>query len=119
MATEATTAGLGSPAPDFLLPGACGQFWSRGDAAGPSGLVVMFICNHCPYVQAILDRIRDREGLGVGETTADGRVSLLMARCLGSCGLAPAGVFDGEVAGRLDPQQVLDRIGRWRHDDPA
>ena len=57
MATEAVTAELGTLAPDFFLPGACGQYWSRGDVAGPHGLLVMFICNHCPYVQAILDRI--------------------------------------------------------------
>jgi len=69
--------------------------------------------------QAILTGIRDREGIAAGETTTDGKVSLLVARCLGSCGLAPAGVFDGEVTGRLNPAEVLDRIGRWRHDDPA
>lgn len=69
--------------------------------------------------KAILDGICDRMGIGVGETTTDGKVSLLVARCLGSCGLAPAGVFDGEVAGRLNPQEVLDRIGRWHDDDPA
>ena len=37
-----------------------------------------------------------------GETTADGKVSLLTARCLGSCGLAPAVVYDQEVAGKGD-----------------
>ncbi len=57
MATEAAEAELGTYAPDFLLPGACGQTWSRDAALGPNGLLVMFICNHCPYVQAVLDRI--------------------------------------------------------------
>ena len=57
-------------------------------------------------------------GIGAGETTADGKVSLLVARCLGSCGLAPAGVFDGEVTGKLSPENVLEKIGRWRTDDP-
>jgi len=70
MATQAVEAGLGSHAPDFALPGACGQTWSRADALGANGLVVMFICNHCPYVQAVLDRIvrdtRDLQALGVG-----------------------------------------------------
>lgn len=70
MATEAASAELGTRAPDFLLPGACGQYWSPGDAAGRNGLVVAFICNHCPYVQAILDRIvRDAlelQSLGYG-----------------------------------------------------
>lgn len=63
---------------------------------------------------AILGGIRQKVGIGSGETTPDGKVSLLVARCLGSCGLAPAGVFDGAVEGKLDPATVLDRIGGWR-----
>jgi bidirectional [NiFe] hydrogenase diaphorase subunit len=61
----------------------------------------------------ILGTIREKVGIGTGETTPDGKVSLLVARCLGSCGLAPAGVFDGEVAGKLSPGSVLEKIGRW------
>jgi bidirectional [NiFe] hydrogenase diaphorase subunit len=52
-----------------------------------------------------------------GETTADGAMSLLTARCLGSCGLAPAVVFDGEVAGKITEAQVLDRIRGWTNHD--
>lgn len=66
----------------------------------------------------IVGNIRDKVGIAAGETTEDGKVSLLVARCLGSCGLAPAGVFDGEVVGKLNPEAVLDRIGRWRNHDP-
>lgn len=61
----------------------------------------------------ILDDIKEKVGIGAGETTADGKVSLLIARCLGSCGLAPAGVFDGEVAGKQTAESVLEKIGRW------
>ncbi|MGE5239485.1 MAG: bidirectional hydrogenase complex protein HoxE [Chloroflexota bacterium] len=61
----------------------------------------------------ILEGIKGRLGVNPGETTADGKVSLVTARCLGSCGLAPAVVFDGEVAGKLDPPSVMERIGRW------
>lgn len=66
---------------------------------------------------AILDDIQARFKLHPGETTADGRVSLLTARCLGSCGLAPAAVFDGEVSGKLNPSAVLERIRRWTDHD--
>jgi peroxiredoxin len=70
MATEAAAAELGSQAPGFALPGACGQTWSRDGALGANGLLVMFICNHCPYVQAVFDRIvrdaRELQALGVG-----------------------------------------------------
>lgn len=65
----------------------------------------------------ILEGIKDTHDIGPGETTPDGRVSVLTARCLGSCGLAPAVVFDGEVAGRLNAKAVLERIGRWTGHD--
>ncbi|MFZ7127244.1 MAG: bidirectional hydrogenase complex protein HoxE [Desulfobacterales bacterium] len=68
----------------------------------------------------ILESIQEAHGIAPGETTPDNRLSLVTARCLGSCGLAPAGVFDGEVAGKLKPGTVLEKLGRWtRHDDDA
>lgn len=69
---------------------------------------------------AILEDIHRQVAIRPGETTSDGKVSLLLARCLGSCGLAPAAVFDREVVGRLDSAAVLARIGRWTgHDTDA
>lgn len=60
----------GDTAPDFALPGIDGRTWRYADAAGPNGLVVMFICNHCPYVSGAIERIvRDARALreiGVG-----------------------------------------------------
>jgi len=54
---------------DFSLPGVDGKAWNLADCAGEKGLLVMFICNHCPYVKAIRDRIvrdtRDLKVLGV------------------------------------------------------
>lgn len=47
------------------------------------------------------------------ETTADNKVSLVIARCLGACGIAPAGVFDGKVAGNLTPTKIEQQIGEW------
>jgi bidirectional [NiFe] hydrogenase diaphorase subunit len=66
---------------------------------------------------AIMAAVKESAGIQPGETTPDGKLSLLSARCLGSCGLAPAVVFDGEVAGRLTVPEVLGRIQGWiRHD---
>ena len=48
---------FGLPAPDFRLAGVDGRHWSLAECRGEKGLLVMFICNHCPYVKAILDRI--------------------------------------------------------------
>ncbi len=45
------------PAVDFDLPGVDGRNWNLQDCAGEKGLLVMFICNHCPYVKSIRDRI--------------------------------------------------------------
>ena len=45
------------PAIDFTLPGVDGNSWSLADCAGENGLLVMFICNHCPYVKSIRERI--------------------------------------------------------------
>lgn len=52
------------PAIDFELPGTDGKIWTLEDCRGENGLLVMFICNHCPYVKAILDRlVRDTNEL--------------------------------------------------------
>ena len=61
---------LGWPAAHFDLPGIDGRRHTPESARGPKGLLVMFICNHCPYVRAIADKIvRDTDdlaALGIG-----------------------------------------------------
>jgi bidirectional [NiFe] hydrogenase diaphorase subunit len=61
----------------------------------------------------LLSAVHDRWGVGPGETTHDGKLSLITARCLGSCGLAPAAVLDGEVAAKVTPAGLLDKVGQW------
>lgn len=56
-AMETPEAAVGSLAPDFKLPGVDGKEHSLASIKGPKGLLVVFICNHCPYVKAQLDRI--------------------------------------------------------------
>ncbi|MCW5641342.1 MAG: redoxin domain-containing protein [Rhodoferax sp.] len=46
-------------APDFRLPATDGSTVARDTVRGPHGLLVMFLCNHCPYVQAVIDRLND------------------------------------------------------------
>ena len=66
---ETPVCDFGKPAIDFSLPGVDGKTWSLQDCRGENGLLVMFICNHCPYVKAIRDRIvrdaRELKALGV------------------------------------------------------
>jgi peroxiredoxin len=67
--TETPAARFGTTAPDFRLPDPDGKLWTLADCRGPRGTLVMFICNHCPYVQAALERIvrdcRELRALGV------------------------------------------------------
>jgi peroxiredoxin len=68
--TETPVCVFDRPAPDFRLPGVDGRTYSLKDVRGPNGLLVMFICNHCPYVQAVRERIvrdvKDLGALGIG-----------------------------------------------------
>jgi peroxiredoxin len=57
MATTASTAGLGTAAPPFTLPATDGKTYALADVAGSKGTVIIFICNHCPYVKAVIDRL--------------------------------------------------------------
>ena len=70
MAMQTPICDFGAPAPDFALPGVDGRIWTRDDCRGERGLLVMFICNHCPYVQAVRERIirdvRALQVLGIG-----------------------------------------------------
>lgn len=63
---------------------------------------------------ALLEAIETNYGIKQGETTPDGEISVLTARCLGSCGLAPAAVFDGQVGGNLEPSAISERIERLK-----
>lgn len=60
---------FGWKAPDFKLLGVDGKYWTLADAQGECGTLVMFICNHCPYVKAIRERLvsdlRELKGFGV------------------------------------------------------
>jgi peroxiredoxin len=61
---------LGMTAPTFSLPATDGRTYRFDDVAGPKGTVVVFICNHCPYVKAVIDRMaadaRELKKEGVG-----------------------------------------------------
>ena len=57
MAAFPPPAALGTQAPDFRLPATDGKTYTLQDVAGPEGTVIVFICNHCPYVKAVIDRL--------------------------------------------------------------
>lgn len=69
VSTPTPVCDFGWPAADFSLPGVDGATHTLESCRGPRGLLVMFICNHCPYVQAVLPRLlrdaRELAPLGV------------------------------------------------------
>ena len=83
----------------------------------PKGKHVCVVCmGTACYIRGAKNILTDVEQTAKtrqGETSADGKISLLTARCLGSCGLAPNAVFDGEVAGKLTPSDVNKRVQEW------
>ncbi|MCA9960616.1 MAG: bidirectional hydrogenase complex protein HoxE [Anaerolineales bacterium] len=65
----------------------------------------------------LLDKMAETYDIAPGETTADGELSLMTARCVGSCGLAPVAVLDGEVVGKLTPESLQAKLQQWRKSD--
>ena len=70
MAATTPICDFGWKAVDFELEGIDGRRYSLEDVRGPNGTLVMFICNHCPYVKSVISRIvrdvGDLQGLGIG-----------------------------------------------------
>ena len=59
---------------------------------------------------ALVERLQEHYDINPGETTEDDRLSLLTARCVGACGLAPAIVIDGDVLGKLDSESLISKL---------
>ncbi len=61
----------------------------------------------------ILAAVQERTHIAAGETTPDNKLSLLTARCIGACGIAPAVVYDGKVAPKQTPAEALRHLNEW------
>src|SRR5689334_16207777 len=61
----------------------------------------------------VLAAVEEKAGIKAGETTPDNQLSLLTARCIGACGIAPAAVYDGTVTPRQTPESVLKHVKGW------
>jgi bidirectional [NiFe] hydrogenase diaphorase subunit len=88
----------------------------------PRGKHTCVVCTGtaCYVVGAdrLLAAIEGSLGTVAGKTTADGQVSITTARCLGTCGLAPVAVYDGEVASHQIPASALERMKGWTRGGP-
>jgi len=61
----------------------------------------------------VISAVQENLRIKSGETTADNKVSLLTARCIGACGIAPAVVYDGTVTPRATPDSAVEQIKKW------
>ena len=80
----------------------------------PQGAHTCVVCTGTAcYIKGsgeLLDGIENEYSVGPGQTTSDNMLSVLSARCLGACGLAPAAVVDGKILGNLSAQELLYEI---------
>jgi bidirectional [NiFe] hydrogenase diaphorase subunit len=87
----------------------------------PLGEHVFSLCTGTAcYVKGsgeVLDFMKAEYDLEPGQTTQDGKLTFMAARCVGACGLAPVMILDGEVVGRLSPDQMKERIREWMSHD--
>ena len=90
------------------------HFFSLKPAGEHTCVVCMGTACYVKGAAAILSAVEQQLGVKAGETTTDGSVSLVTARCLGSCGVAPALVFDNDVAGKSTTTSALAKLAGWR-----
>ncbi len=83
----------------------------------PKGAHTCVVCmGTACYVKGadkLMAAIQEHAKIQPGQTTPDNQLSLLTARCIGACGIAPAVVYDNTVTPRQTPQSVLDQIRQW------
>ena len=88
---NASICDFGWAAPEFNLPATDGKNYTLNNIRGDNGTMIMFICNHCPYVIAIVDRMvrdaKELQGLGIG----------FAAICANDARTHPADSFDNMV----------------------
>jgi bidirectional [NiFe] hydrogenase diaphorase subunit len=86
----------------------------------PKGKHTCIVCTGTAcYVQGagrLLAAVEEAAAVTAGETTPDGQISLMTARCVGTCGLALVVCYDGEVAGNQDPEAAKNHVKGWIRD---
>jgi bidirectional [NiFe] hydrogenase diaphorase subunit len=86
------------------------HFFSLKPQGDHSCIVCMGTACYVKRAAEIVASLQAEFGIQAGQTTPDNKLSLATARCLGSCGLAPVIVLDGEVLARETPESMLARV---------
>lgn len=88
------------------------HFFSLKPQGEHSCIVCMGTACYVKQAAQIVAALRAEFGIEPGQTTLDNQLSIASARCLGSCGLAPVLVLDGEVVGRATPEIVIAQVSK-------
>jgi NADH-quinone oxidoreductase subunit E len=87
----------------------------------PLGRHVIRFCESAPcHVMGgrqVIQAIQDKLGLEPGETSRDGKWSLLMTSCLGVCGVGPVILVDDDIYGNVTPRRIPEILARYQDDD--
>jgi NADH-quinone oxidoreductase subunit E len=83
----------------------------------PVGRHVILVCDSVTCwimgYEELMDHLKTSLGVNFGETTADGRFTILPIQCLGSCDQAPAVMIDDELYGNLDPAKLDEILAKY------
>ena len=83
----------------------------------PPGKHTLTICTGTAcYIKGtdkLLAAAKQHLSIGEGQTTPDGQISLMTARCVGACGRAPVVLADGELQGQVTREQMIEQLERW------
>src|SRR5581483_7708427 len=90
------------------------HFFTLKPAGEHTCVVCMGTACYIKGAPQLLETLERELGVTPGQTTQDGKVSVLTARCLGSCGLAPAVVYDHEVSGKVTAAGMREQLGKWK-----
>ncbi len=82
------------------------EYWLHPKGTHTIAVCRSIACEFCGH-EKITQAVKDRLGIEVGETTDDGRFTLVELECLGSCGTAPVALIDETLHERLTPEQIL------------
>ncbi len=89
------------------------HFFTLKPAGKHTCVVCMGTACYVKGADKILAAVEQLTSIKPGETTPDNLVSLLTARCIGACGIAPAVVYDGAVTPRQNPAAAVDQVRKW------
>ena len=89
------------------------NFFSMKPPGEHTCVVCMGTACYVKGADKVLAAVEDQAKIKAGETTSDNKLSLLTARCIGACGIAPAVVYDGTVTPRQTPASALEHVKGW------